>query len=117
MLLLVAFNLILWLRDRPRIVTAIALVAFGWVAWKTSATYLYASGDSFRELVAARVDKKVIDEANEGETICVADDPWTFLYTGRFNGKRIRVQEAKRSADCPPRSSPPSGSPAPEPAP
>jgi hypothetical protein len=101
MLLLVSLNLIVWLRDRPGVTTAIALAAFLWVAWSTRGTYLYASGDSFEELVAARVDRMVIDGAKEGDRVCVADDPWTFLYAAPFHpGKHFTVLEAKRARDC-----------------
>lgn len=103
MLLLVALNLGLWARERPLPTALVALAAFAWVAWSTRATYLYASGDSFSALVAARVDRSVIESAKEGDRVCIADDPWTFLYASPFHpGKRFTVLEAKRRADCSP---------------
>jgi hypothetical protein len=118
MLLLVALNLVLWFRDRPMPVTVMALAAFAFVAWKTQGSWLYMSGDSFADLVATRVDAKVIDSARDGERVCVADDPWTFLYAAPFHpdkGKRFTVLEAKRREDCSPSAL--FGSPAPVPAP
>jgi hypothetical protein len=105
MLLLVASNLVLWFRDRPVPVTLVALAAFAFVAWKTNGSWLYMSGDSFSQLVASRVDAKVIETARDGDRVCVADDPWTFLYAAPFhgaNGKRFTVLEAKRREDCSP---------------
>lgn len=105
MLLLVSLNLVVWFRDRPVPVAAVAVVAFACVVWKTNGSWLYMSGDSFSELVAARVDAKVIDSARDGDRICVADDPWTFLYAAPFHsqkGKRFTVLEAKRREDCSP---------------
>jgi hypothetical protein len=103
MLLLVSLNLVVWFRDRPVPVTLVAVAAFAFVVWKTNAKWLYMSGDSFDHLVASRVDTKVIDSARDGERLCVADDPWTFLYAAPFHrekGKRFTVLEAKRRQDC-----------------
>jgi hypothetical protein len=118
MLLLVALNLVVWFRERPVPVTLVALAAFAFVVWKTDAKWLYMSGSSFSELVAARVDAKVIDAARDGDRVCVADDPWTFLYAAPFHqakGKRFTVLEAKRREDCSPSAL--GGSPASAPAP
>ena len=118
MLLLVSLNLVLWFRERPLPTAIVALAAFAFVVWKTNATWLYMSGDSFDQLVAARVDAKVIESAHDGDRVCVADDPWTFLYAAPFHPdakKRFTVLEAKRREDCSPAAL--GGSPAPAPAP
>jgi hypothetical protein len=104
MLVLVALNLVLWARERPGVVSAIALSALAFVAWSTRGVYLYPSGESFASLVASRVDQKVIDAAQPGTRICIAAEPWTFLYAPAFHGarrERYTVLEATRPEECP----------------
>ncbi len=104
MLVLVALALILWARERPALAAAIALAAFGWVAGATRGVYLYPSGDSFATLVATHVDRRVVETAPAGARLCLAEEPWTFLYAPELHpGARFTVQEAKRPEDCPPR--------------
>ena len=110
MLLLVSLNLIVWSRGREhdvraaRATTAMALVAslaLVVVAWSTGGTYLYASGDSFAQLVAAKVDRAALDRISPGERVCIPRQPWTFLYAPRFHpGRRYAVQEAESADEC-----------------
>jgi hypothetical protein len=110
MLLLVSLNLVVWSRDREhdlraaRATTALALVASAAllvVAWSTEGTYLYPSGDSFAELVAAKVDHAALERIAPGERVCVPRQPWTFLYAARFHpGRRYVVQEAEGPEEC-----------------
>src|SRR4029079_13243095 len=67
MLLLVALNLIVWSRERGTTTGLVALGALAIVAWSTGGTYLYASGDSFAQLVASKVDRAALDGVAPGE--------------------------------------------------
>ncbi len=110
MLLLVSLNLIVWSRDRERdprgargttTMALVACAALTVVAWSTEATYLYASGDSFAQLVAAKVDRAALDRAAPGERVCVPHQPWPFLYAAPFHpGRHHIVQEAEGVEEC-----------------
>ncbi len=113
MLLLVSLNLVVWSsainvvprgHARQRGITFMALVSGGAlviVGWSTRGTYLYASGTSFTDLLASQVDRSSLDPIPEGERVCVARQPWTFLYAARFHpGRAYRVQEAESPEDC-----------------
>jgi hypothetical protein len=100
MLLLVSMNLLVWSREAPVLGSLVAACALGFVAWSTRGAYLYPSGDSFAELVAAKVDAAVIEHAARGDTICVAREPWTFLYAAPFHGRTYTVREATAEDDC-----------------
>lgn len=103
MLLLVALNLVLWTRaTRERVAASgVALAALGVVAWSTDGGYLYASGKTFAELSAEKVDRALIESAAPGARLCIARPPWTFLYAPRFHpGKDYTVEEAATEADC-----------------
>ncbi len=101
MLVLVGANLVVWSREAPLRVAAVACAALAIVAWSTSGHYLYASGDDFETLVAAKVDARVLDAIAPGARACIAKPPWTFLYAPRFHtGKRYTVQEAEDDSDC-----------------
>ncbi|HEY8077563.1 MAG TPA: hypothetical protein VIF62_25730 [Labilithrix sp.] len=101
MLVLVGANLAVWSREAPIATASVVCVALAIVAWSTSGHYLYASGDDFETLVAAKVDPKVLDAIAPGERACIAKPPWTFLYAPRFHPeKRYAVQEAEDEADC-----------------
>ena len=102
MLLLVALNLVVWSRERRTTVGLVAALALAIVAWSTGGTYLYASGDSFAQLVTSKVDQPALDRVAPGERICVAREPWTFLYAPLFHPSlRYSVQEAEGpGAEC-----------------
>ncbi len=101
MLVLVALNLVLWAREARAATGLIAAGALGVVIWATSGWYLYPAGDSFRALVEQKVDLRVIEEAQPGEHLCIAREPWTFLYAASFHpGKSYVVHEAAREEDC-----------------
>ena len=101
MLLLVALNLVVWSRERAVTVGLVALGALSIVAWSTGGTYLYASGDSFRELVAAKVDRAALERIAPDARVCIAREPWTFLYAPSFHPERhYVVQEAEGPAEC-----------------
>lgn len=109
MLLLVSLNLIVWSRDRrsedPRGATAMALIAcaaLAVVGWSTEGTYLYASGDSFAQLVASKVDAAALARIAPGERVCVPRQPWTFLYAATFHRGHAAyvVQEAEGPHEC-----------------
>jgi len=101
MLLLILLNLAQWWRSQPMAVGVVATVALGIVAWSTGFGYLYASGDSFAELVAAKVDPAAVAAVPEGGRVCVSREPWSFLHAARFHaGRHYSVQEADRPEDC-----------------
>jgi hypothetical protein len=101
MLLLVALNLVVWSRERRTTTGLVAVAALAIVAWSTGGTYLYASGDSFATLVAAKVDHAALGRVGEGERVCVSREPWTFLYAPLFHPeKRYSVQEAEGPEEC-----------------
>lgn len=103
MLLLVCLNVIMWTRERlPRFVVGlVALTALGIVAWSTEGGYLYASGTSFDAYLAKRVDARVIDAAAPHERLCIAREPFTFLYAPLFHpGRDYAVQEHDVDRDC-----------------
>jgi hypothetical protein len=103
MLLLVSLNLVVWSGGRPIATGLVAAVALAMVAWSTGGTYLYASGDSFTELVAAKVDAAALARVPAGSRVCVAREPWTFLYAPRFHAEmknRYSVQEAEGTGEC-----------------
>ena len=53
------------------------------------------------EYLGKRVDRAVLDGVAPGERICVARQPFTFLYAPAFHReKRYAVQEATGPADC-----------------
>ncbi len=104
MMLLVSMNLMFWTQapDAPRwAVGFVATSALAVVAWSTGAGYLYASGNSFDDLVAKRVDSAVIESATAGERLCIGRPPYTFLYAPEFHpSKPYAVQEATPETDC-----------------
>ena len=101
MLLLVALNLVLWAREARWAVGLVAASALAVVTWSTDAAYLYASGSTFTELVERRVERSVIESAAPGERLCIARQPFTFLYAPAFHEKKdYAVQEATEESDC-----------------
>lgn len=101
MLVLIALVLVVWAKHRPFVTAGVAVTALAIVSWSTEGGYLYASGDSFSTLVAAKVDAKIIEQAAPGSRICVDRQPWTFLYAPRFHpARQYSVQEAEEEADC-----------------
>lgn len=101
MLLLVSLNLVVWSREHGTAVGLVALGAVAIVGWSTNGTYLYASGDSFAELVAAKVERGALERVPPGERICVSRRPWTFLYAPVFHReRRYSVQEADGPEEC-----------------
>jgi hypothetical protein len=101
MLLLVCLNLALWAREAKALTAVVAAAALAIVVWSTSAAYVYPSGSTFAEFVAKRVDASVIASAAPGERLCIAREPFTFLYAPIFHrGKTYAVQEATGPADC-----------------
>ena len=101
MMLLVSLNLVLWAREARWAVGLVAASALAVVTWSTGAAYLYASGNTFEELLERRVDRSVIDSATPGERLCIDRPPFTFLYAPAFHPKKdYVVQEASTDADC-----------------
>jgi hypothetical protein len=101
MLLLVALNLVLWSRERPITTGLSCAVALAIVGWSTGGTYLYASGDSFAQLVAAKVDRTTLEKIEPGQRVCIGRQPWTFLYAPIFHPERTySVQEMEDPTDC-----------------
>lgn len=67
----------------------------------TRAEYVYPSGVTFSELVRERTDERKIATAGNGETVCVADEPYNLLWASRFHrAKDYVVMEAERPEDC-----------------
>jgi hypothetical protein len=109
MLLLVALNLVLWMREGPRArlgVGLVATLAFVVVSWSTGGGYLYASGMSFDTFLSKRVDRAALEGPSApapGERVCVDARPFTFLYAAPLHRHRRRewiVQESESDADC-----------------
>jgi hypothetical protein len=93
MMLLVALNLVFWAPKARLAASAIALAALAVVTWSTDAAYLYASGSTFDELVGKRVDRSIIDAAMPGERLCIARQPFNFLYAPMFHTERSYIVE------------------------
>lgn len=103
MMLLVCLNVILWSRERlPRLATGlVGLAALGIVAWSTDGGYLYPSGTTFDRYVATRAEASVVEGAAKGERLCIARQPFTFLYAPLFHpGHDYAVQERAEESDC-----------------
>lgn len=101
MILLVGLNLILWAKAAPRLVGIGSLAALAVVAWSTGGGFLYASGDSFADLVHAKVDSRAWSAIAPRERVCIERTPWTFLYAPAFHPeKAYSVQEAEEPSDC-----------------
>lgn len=103
MLLLVSSNLILYSQSvRGR--TGASLVASATLAvvvWSTGGGYVWASGNTFEELLEKKRDHLVIDSATPGERLCISREPFTFLYAPAFQRRRdFTVQEATTPSDC-----------------
>lgn len=97
MLLLVALNLALW---RQAFFAGAAIAALAIVAWSTGFGYLYPSGMTLPEYLAKRANASIL-RAREGERLCIARQPFTFLYAPLFHpGVHYRVQEWSAEADC-----------------
>lgn len=79
----------------------VASVAFlAVVLGVTRCAYVYPSGWTFAELVAAKVDAEVVRGIGDGETVCLRREPHTFLYAGRFHGRGYRVREVEGEGEC-----------------
>lgn len=101
MLLLVSLNVILWAQKAPAAAGVVATAALAVVVWTTKAGYLYPSGSTFEQFLAKRVDRAVVESAAPGERLCIAREPFTFLYAPVFHGRDdYTVQEATSDADC-----------------
>lgn len=80
------------------VVAALALAA---VVAVTRADYVLPSGSRFEELLAAKVDPKVLGGALDGERICVQREPWNLLWAAPFHPpRRYVVVEAEEASDC-----------------
>lgn len=101
MIVLVSLNL--WLtpaQHAPRLGAA-CVVFLSLVLWSTRAGYAYPSGSTFRELVNEKVDARVLEQIHDGDEVCLARQPWTFLYAAPFHpGRRYSLKEAETEADC-----------------
>lgn len=108
MIVLVGLNLGLACRAAPlryapglRALGALAALSFGVVALSTRGAYLRAGGLGMSELVAARVDPRLLERVRDGEAICVRREPFNLLWADLFHAPRhYRVQEAEEPADC-----------------
>jgi hypothetical protein len=103
MLVLVGLNLALNAREAEGAVGMVAIAALAVVAWSTGGTYLWPSGDRVETLVSSKVDRAVLAGARPGARVCVAREPWTFLYAPWFHpGATWTVQEASTPEACAP---------------
>lgn len=88
----------------PRVASAlvpvVALSAFGVVAVTTSYEWITPSGSTFPEVLAKKVDRRVIDSIRDGESVCLWRTPYTFLYASKFHGRRYRLVEGESPAGC-----------------
>lgn len=101
MLLLVSLNLMLWTRSRIERLGAgvLAAAAVVVVGWATGWGYLYSSGVTFAELRKSKLDPTLLEHAS-GQ-ICVAKQPWNYLYAPRFEpGAAYSVREATSANEC-----------------
>lgn len=105
MVVLVTINL--WLaasvERHARALGLVAVGALGVVLWVTDASYAYPSGSSFAELVKERVDEHAVAGVAPGDAICVAREPYDFLWAARFHPEArgaYVVREAERPSEC-----------------
>jgi len=71
------------------------------VIWSTQGVYLRRSGMSFRDLIAAKTDRAIVEHAGDGEHICIMQPPWSFLYDRHFHPARTYVvHEAETPEEC-----------------
>jgi hypothetical protein len=105
MILLVSINLVLLMRSRARFAASVhgvgSLIALSVVLLSTRTAYVAPWGPTLRALVRAKVDAAVPARLHEGERVCLARDPWTFLYASAFHGSvRYSVRETEHAEDC-----------------
>jgi len=79
---------------------ALALSAFLAVAGSTDFEWVAPSGSRFEAMVDKRVDKAVLAQIRDGETVCLWRPPMTFFYASMFHGRTYRVVEAEDPRAC-----------------
>lgn len=103
MLTLVAFNLALWheVAHWRIAMSAVTVIALAVVGWSTEWGYLYASGSTFDEFLAKRVDASIIESAPPNARLCIEKPPFTMLYAPKFHPRSsYSVQEKAAESDC-----------------
>ena len=106
MIVLVAINLELACRagsepPGPRAIGVVAFLAMAIVVASTRAAYVTPTGSRFEELVAKKVDARLLDGIRDGERVCVVREPWNLLWAAQFHApKSYVVVEAERPEDC-----------------
>lgn len=106
MIVLVALNL--WLACRagaqapgPQAVGAVALLAAAIVVASTRAAYVTPTSATFDEILATKVDGRLLAGIRDGERVCVVREPWNLLWAAELHPpKRYVVVEAERPEDC-----------------
>jgi hypothetical protein len=106
MIVLVALDL--WLACLPSAsgpgrytLGALAVLALAVVLAVTRAAYVRPTGSTFRELVRAKVDERLLDGVRDGERVCIDRAPFTFLWAAPFHPpRRYVVAEAGRASGC-----------------
>lgn len=69
----------------------------------TRGDYVRPLGESFRDLVVHRVSAEALASPKDGERVCVANAPWTFLHAAPFHPPhRYVVVEAEDDGVCAP---------------
>lgn len=108
MIVLVGLNLGLACREEAvkgvaplRMLATVAAVSYGVVVLSTRGVYAFPRGMTVKELVASRVDDKVLDGVKDGERVCVRKEPFNLLWAPELHPpRRYTVQEAEQATDC-----------------
>lgn len=90
----------------PSLRTALAMTCAGFVVTVIAVTrgaYVMPSGESVRELVERHVSPASVSSRKDGERVCIARAPWTFLHAARFHPpRRYVVVEGEDDGTCAP---------------
>lgn len=102
MIALVATNA--WLARKPdqgRVFGLLALAAMLVVFKVTELDYVRASGSTFEQVLAKKVDAAALARVPDGGRVCVDRAPWSLLYAAPFHApRRYVVIEAEAPEDC-----------------
>jgi len=110
MICLVSFNLYLIAEARFYNIKG-AVVSEKTVAWIcmlfvlavigiTRAQYVLPSLYSFNTLKHYKVSQEVLDTIQDGEKVCLYNEPWTFVYASGFHGLDYVVKEGRSAGEC-----------------
>ncbi len=87
----------------PRAYAALSALAMLVVMKVTDFDYVHASGSTFEEVRARKVDADALSRVPDGARVCVDHAPWNLLYAAPFQpgpARRYVVIEAESPEDC-----------------